>query len=75
MRFFLPRGQKKDLGFFKLFLCTQPAYFDSIRQKSPFDTEDPILLGSRGGKSTDLEPGEEIRWGTHLRTFIQIADA
>jgi len=75
MRFFLPRGQEKDLGFFKLFLCTKPTYFDSIRQKSPFDTEDTIPVGSRGGKSTHLDPPKEVRWGTHLRTFIQTANA
>ncbi len=73
-QFVLPESQKKDLGFFKLFLSSRPAYFESICKESPFNTEEETLsVQSRAGKSSIPEPPPEDKWGTQLVTVIQVA--
>ncbi|KAJ3500507.1 hypothetical protein NLJ89_g9765 [Agrocybe chaxingu] len=70
-QFLLPEGEKKDLGFFKLFLSTRPAYFDSIlQQESPF--EPPSQGSKRGGKPTGTELSNQEKWGAKLATVIQV---
>jgi len=74
-QFVLPESQKKDLGFFKLFLSSRPAHFESICKASPFHTEEETLSAqSRAGKSSISEPPQpEDKWGTQLVTVIQVA--
>lgn len=61
-------GDKKDIGFFKLFLSTRPAHFSSILQQSPFEID-----RSRTGRvgTPDL-PIAEVLWGAKLVTVIQV---
>ncbi|KAJ3505257.1 hypothetical protein NLJ89_g7510 [Agrocybe chaxingu] len=69
-QFFLPEGEKKDLGFFKLLLSTRPAYFDNILQESPFEPQS--LASKRVGKPSGTEPSREDKWGAQLVTVIQV---
>ncbi|CAA7263720.1 unnamed protein product [Cyclocybe aegerita] len=70
-QFLLPEGEKKDLGFFKLFLSTRPAYFDSILQEeSPFELQSQT--GKRGGKPLGPESLSQEKWGAQLATVIQV---
>lgn len=39
IRFSIPDGQKKDVGFFRLFLSTTPSNFHCIAQPSPFEEQ------------------------------------
>jgi hypothetical protein len=61
-------GDKKDIGFFRLFLSTRPAHFSSILQQSPFDIG-MLRAGKVGVPDT---PVEEILWGAKLVTIIQV---
>jgi len=67
--FMFREGDKKDIGFFKVFLSTRPAHFSSILQQSPFD-----IGMSRAGKvaTPDSANVTEILWGTKLATMIQV---
>jgi hypothetical protein len=63
--FRLRKGDKKDVGFFKLFLSTVHADFSSILQESPFETYTP-----RAGERAKV-PVHEF-WATQLVTVIQV---
>jgi hypothetical protein len=63
--FRLREGDKKDVGFFKLFLSTVHADFSSILQESPFKTDRP-----RAGEKAQLLVHEF--WATQLVTVIQV---
>ncbi|KAF8153270.1 caspase domain-containing protein [Crassisporium funariophilum] len=66
-QFLLHPGDTKDIGFFKLFLSTRPAYFSSILQESPFE-----ISSFRGGKPTPASLPDEERWAAKLVTIIQL---
>jgi len=66
-QFTLPDGAKKDVGFFKLFLSTRPAFFESILQESPF-----AGYQGRGGRPTAPQLVDEETWGSQLVTVIQV---
>jgi hypothetical protein len=67
-QFLLPEGDKKDLGFFKLFLSTRPTYFDSlIQEQNPFTN-----YTTRGGKPMAPEAPEVIKWASIVSTIIQV---
>ena len=61
-------GDKKDIGFFKVFLSTRPAHFSSILQQSPFE----IGMSRAGKLAAPDSPNVEILWGTKLATMIQV---
>lgn len=67
-QFALREGEKKDIGFFKLFLSTCPTNFSSILQESPFDSG-----MSRFGRTVaigDLDPPQ--LWAAQLVTVVQV---
>lgn len=64
-QFMLRDGDKKDIGFFKLFFSTSPGDFSSILQESPF-----ISGQSRAGEKAKI--GVSKIWGTKLVTIIQV---
>lgn len=66
-QFMFRQGDNKDLGFFKLFLCTHPAHFSSILQESPFETSN-----FRAGKPVVAVAPLTERWATKLVTIIQV---
>jgi len=66
--FMFREGDKKDIGFFKLFLSTRPAHFSNILQQSPFEI-DTLRAGQVGAPEP---PVAEILWGTKLVTIIQV---
>ena len=70
-QFTLPDGETKDLGFFKLFLSTHPAYFDTLIQEIlPF--ADQPETGTRGGKPMAAEIPEISKWVSITSTVIQV---
>jgi hypothetical protein len=69
-QFTLPEGETKDLGFFKLFLSTRPAYFDSLIQESLPFTKQPEA--TRGGKPMAAETPEVLKWASIVSTVIQV---
>jgi len=67
-QFTLPEGETKDLGFFKLFLSTRPAYFDSLIQENlPFNSQ-----ATRGGKPMAAEIPDILKWAAIVSTVIQV---
>ena len=60
-------GVKKDIGFFKLFLCSRATDFSSIVQYSPFE----IAMWRRGRLAVSDNNDIEL-WATKLATVIQI---
>ncbi|TDL18811.1 hypothetical protein BD410DRAFT_842529 [Rickenella mellea] len=65
--FFLPEGEKKDIGFFKLYLTTSPTDLSSISQQSAFET---------GRGFHELTQDCPDVWGTQLVTvFIRDPNA
>lgn len=67
-QFLFREGEKKDIGFFKLFLSTRPTHFSSILQQSPFESS-----MSRTGKLQAVPDGhDEEWWATKLVTIIQV---
>jgi hypothetical protein len=67
-QFTLPEGETKDLGFFKLFLSTRPAYFDILIQEiPPFTTKT-----TRGGKPMAAEIPDVLKWASIVSTVIQV---
>lgn len=68
--FMLPPDVKKDLGFFRVFLTTRPASFESILQEvSPFD--DDLSRSIQSPVVQDVFP-EEGEWSVQTVTLIQI---
>ncbi|TDL22050.1 hypothetical protein BD410DRAFT_277018 [Rickenella mellea] len=57
--FFLPEGEKKDVGFFKLYLTTCPTDLSYISQSSAFEN-------ARGGRPRQqISPSPNV-WGSNL---------
>ncbi|KAH9474850.1 hypothetical protein JR316_0013318 [Psilocybe cubensis] len=68
--FLLPPGVKKDLGFFRLFLSTRPASFESILQEeSPFSG---ILSRSMQSQVVQDDFLEDDGWSVQTVTMIQV---
>ncbi|KAF8809408.1 hypothetical protein BYT27DRAFT_7187712 [Phlegmacium glaucopus] len=67
-QFMFREGDKKDIGFFKLFLSTCPSSFSSILQQSPFELEIDM---PRGGESV-VPDAPAAKWATKLATVIQV---
>ncbi|KDR77353.1 hypothetical protein GALMADRAFT_66422 [Galerina marginata CBS 339.88] len=68
-QFLLPKGEQKDLGFFRLFLSTRPAYFENILQERT-----PFASGSvRSVRLGPAESPEAETWGVQTVTVIQVA--
>ncbi|KAF9527415.1 caspase domain-containing protein [Crepidotus variabilis] len=61
-------GGTVDLGFFKMFLATQPTYFSSIAQASPFTD----AVENRGVIQVDSTPEPLEGWGTKTAKIIQL---
>jgi hypothetical protein len=67
-QFMIPPGETQDLGFFRLFLSTRPAYFENIMQEIT-----PFLSGSsRSAKPATVEPPEVETWAVQTVTVIQL---
>ena len=64
-QFNLNDRDKKDVGFFKLFLSTIPADLSCILQKSPFEK-------ARAGALVALQDNAPKLWATQLVTVIQV---
>lgn len=64
----LREGDKKDVGFFKLFLSTRPTQFSNILQESPFE-----IGASRALKLSNVVDVPNTQgWGSKLATVIQV---
>ncbi|KJA15521.1 hypothetical protein HYPSUDRAFT_48284 [Hypholoma sublateritium FD-334 SS-4] len=55
MKFILPEGIDKDLGYLKIFLTTKPVDFYPLVQESPFDVEQENNIGTLT-RSSNLTP-------------------
>ncbi|KAF8964817.1 hypothetical protein BDZ97DRAFT_2004443, partial [Flammula alnicola] len=66
-QFVLREGENKDVGFFRLFLSTRPANFQSIIQISPFEEWRDL-----GGNLPPAEVVEPERWAVKTATVIQV---
>jgi hypothetical protein len=79
--FVLEDPEKKDVGFFKLFLTSSSTSFSSIAQSSPFHDEPPQRLTddvhdnmtSRHGRRAASR--KDDFWGTQIITIMQKSDA
>ncbi|KAF8875221.1 hypothetical protein CPB84DRAFT_1796785 [Gymnopilus junonius] len=69
-QFVIPDGESKDLGFFRLFLSTRPAYFESILQEMS-----PFYNGrSRSANLTSPELPDLEAWAVQTATVVQVAN-
>ena len=67
-QFVIPNGEESDLGFFRLFLSTRPAFFDSILQElTPFATG-----STRGGLPPQQESSDIATWAVQTATVVQL---
>ena len=66
----LKAGEKKDIGFFKLFLCSRATDFSSILQSSPFEIEEDAMW--RRGRLAVSDNNDVELWATKLATVIQV---
>ncbi|PPQ81317.1 hypothetical protein CVT26_014432, partial [Gymnopilus dilepis] len=64
-RFVIPEGRDTDIGFFRLFLSTRPAYFETIQQESPFE------VGATRGTSRVLPKAPKAEWSVQTVTIDQ----
>ena len=60
--FYLRTGQNLDIGFLKIFLCTEPVDLSTIAQSSPFE---------KTRSSRQLTKTKEKAWGTMLIPILQ----
>ena len=60
--FYLRTGQNLDIGFLKIFLCTEPVDLSTIAQSSPFE---------KTRSSGQLTKTKEEAWGTMLIPILQ----
>ena len=71
-QFRLPLGRKKDIRFFKLYVCTCSTDFSCILQE-PVHSEPKIQGGMwRSAGPAELDTCDEGQWGTKLVMIIQV---
>lgn len=64
-QFVIPKGQDKDIGYFRLFLSSRPGNFQSISQFSPFE-------GRRGMTPKYPDRADTNMWMVKTATAIQV---
>lgn len=70
-QFVIPNGESADLGFFRLFLSTRPAYFESILQElTPFATG---TTRSANLSESLPELPDVATWAVQTATVVQLA--